>query len=151
MRAYYRIYGKEGHRFRGSWQASAKINLNNGMTVETWCFDRTGSHDYADMEISCELNHNFMVAELYEELFRQLDDGIFEGCRYGGVEKLKYSYFWSTGCPTDKAFNAMVAKYETILNNYAVDGPIITYGLPGVFDSFEPAFYGHRFTARKRC
>lgn len=148
MRAFYRIYGKEGHRFRGSWQASTKINLDNGMTIETWCFDRTGSHDYADMEISCESNHDFIAPELYQELFSQLDDGLFEGCRYGGVEKLKYSYFWSAGCPTNKTFNEAVASYEHMLNCYAHDGRMIPY-VDDKTHCYAPLFYGNKFTVKK--
>lgn len=148
MRAMYRIYGREGHRFKGSWQASSKIALDNGMTIETWCFDRTGTHDYADMEVTADF---VSPADLYDEMQNQLDDGVFECCNYGKIEKLKYSYFWSSGCPTTKSFNSAVATFETLLNNYCIDGPVLHYGLPGVTDCFEPVFHGNRFTARKRC
>lgn len=149
MRALYRIYGREGHRFKGSWQASTKIALDNGITVETWCFDRTGTHDYVDMEVTADFAS---PADLYEEMRTQLDDGIFECCNYGKIEKIKYTYFWSLGCPTTKTFNSAVATFEELLNNYSIDGPVLHYGLPGVTDCYEPVFYGCRFTARKkRC
>lgn len=148
MRAMYRIWGREGHRQKASWQKSVKFALDNGMSIETWCFDRTGTHDYVDVEITSQ---SCSPHELYDELDAQLDDGIFECCNYGKIERLKYSYFWSSGCPTTKTFNSAVATFETLLNNYSIDGPVLHYGHPGVTDCFEPVFYGCRFTARKRC
>lgn len=146
MRACYRVWGKDGHRQKASWQASTVFNTSDGYTIKTWCFDKTGSHDYVDVEIT----HPYCQAsDLCDELDAQLSDGIFECCHYGKIEKLKYSYFWSVGCPTTKSFNSAVATYEEILNNYAVDGPVVHYGLPGVTGCFEPVFHGRRFTVRK--
>lgn len=145
MRAMYRIYGREGHRFKGSWQASTKIALDNGMTIETWCFDRTGTHDYVDMEVTAD---SVSSADLYEEMQTQLDDGVFECCNYGKVETLKYSYFWSVGCPTNKTFNEAVAHYEYMLNCYACDDAMIPYVGDNVH-FYVPVFYGNRFTVKK--
>lgn len=145
MRALYRVYGKDGHRFKGSWQASTKIALENGMSIETWCFDRTGSHDYADIEVTADFGG---PADLFNEMETQLDDGVFECCNYGKVEKLKYSYFWSTGCPTNKTFNEAVARYEYMLNCYACDGALIPY-LDDNVHFYVPAFHGNRFTVKK--
>lgn len=145
MRAMYRIWGKEGHRQRASWQKSAMFATCDGYTVETWCFDRTGTHDYADIEVTAD---SVSPADLYEEMQTQLDDGVFECCNHGKVEKLKYSYYWSIGCPTSKDFNKAVALYEDMLNCYAFDGSMIPY----VNDNahiYVPVFHGNRFTVKK--
>lgn len=147
MRAMYRIWGKDGHRQKASWQKSVKITLDNGMTVETWCFDRTGTHDYVDMEVTADF---VGPAELYEEMQTQLDDGVFECCNYGKIEKLRYSYFWSSGCPTNKTFNETVASYEYMLNCYAYDGCMIPY-VDDKTHFYIPVFHGNRFTVQKGC
>lgn len=144
MRAMYRIYGKEGHRQKASWQKSVKFTTFDGYTIETWCFDKTGTHDYIDMEVSCL---HCTASDLYDEMQAQLDDGVFECCNYGKVEKLKYSYYWSNGCPTSKDFNKAVALYEDMLNNYATDEGIIPYSDPCNSDYYVPVFSGSRFTA----
>lgn len=145
MKAMYRIWGQRGHRFKGSWQASTKIELDNGMTVETWCFDRTGSHEYVDMEVTGDY---VSPADLYDELQTQLDDGVFECCSYGKIEKLKYSYYWTNGCPTNKDFNEAVVSYEHILNCYAIDGGLIPY-VNDNMHFYVPEFHGNRFTVRR--
>lgn len=145
MRAIYRIWGREGHRQKASWQKSAKIALDNGMMIETWCYDRTGTHDYVDMEVTA----NFVSpADLYEEMQIQLDDGVFECCNYGKIEKLKYSYFWSDGCPTNKTFNEAVASYEYMLNCYAFDDKMIPY-VDDNIHFYVPVYCGNRFTVKK--
>ena len=145
MRAMYRIYGKEGHRQRASWQKSVKFTTYDGFTIETWCFDKTGTHDYIDMEVS-SLHRTAMY--LYEEMQTQLDDGILECCNYGKIEKLKYSYYWSNGCPTTKDFNEAVASYEYMLNCYAFDGKIIPY-VDDKTHCYVPLFNGNKFTVKK--
>lgn len=146
MRAMYRIWGKDGHRQKASWQKSIKLTLDNGMTIETWCFDRTGTHDYVDMEVTADF---VGPADLYEEMQVQLDDGVFECCNYGKVEKLKYSYFWSAGCPTTKTFNSAVETFERLLNNYSIDSPVLSYGFLSKTDCYVPVFHGNRFTVKK--
>lgn len=145
MRAYYRIYSKEGNRQKASWQKSVKFTTSDCYTIETWCFDRTGSRDYADMEVTADF---VSPADLYEEMQTQLDDGVFECCDYGKIEKLKYSYFWSSGCPTNKVFNEAVAHYEYMLNCYAYDGAMIPYVDDNVH-YYLPVFHGSRFTVKK--
>ena len=143
MRAMYRVWGKEGHRQKASWQKSVKFTTNDGYTIETWCFDRTGTHDYVYMEVTAK---SVSPADLYEEMQTQLDDGVFECCNYGNVEKVKYSYYWSNGCPTTKEFNKAVALYEDMVNNYANDEGIIPYSdsCTGVY--YVALFRGNRFT-----
>lgn len=145
MRAMYRIWGKEGHRQKASWQKSVKFTTCDGYTIETWCFDRTGTHGYVDMEVTAD---TVSSAELYEEMQTQLDDGVFECCNYGNIEKLKYSYYWTDGCPTNKDFNVAVASYEHILNCYAIDGEIIPYVNDNIH-FYVPEFHGNRFTVRR--
>ena len=145
MRAMYRIWGREGHRQKASWQKSIKIALDNGMTIETWCCDRTGTHDYVELEVT---GNAVIPADLYEEMQAQLDDGVFECCNYGNVEKIKYSYFWSSGCPTNKTFNEAVAQYEYMLNSYACDGAYIPY-MEDTEHFYKPVFHGNRFTVKK--
>ena len=145
MRAMYRVWGKYGHRQKASWQKSVKFTTKDGYTIETWCFDRTGTHDYVDMEVIADsVSH----ADLYEEMQIQLDDGVFECCEYGKVEKLTYSYYWTNGCPTNKTFNKTVANYEEILNCYAFDGGMIAY-CDGKTHCYVPVFNGNRFTFKK--
>ena len=73
MRAIYRIWGKDGHRQKASWQKSLKLTTYDGFNIETWCFDHTGTHDYIDIEVS---RLNCTAMDLYEEMQTQLDDGI---------------------------------------------------------------------------
>lgn len=145
MRAIYRIWGKDGHRQKASWQKSVKFTTNDGYTIETWCFDRTGTHEYVDIEVKADL---VSPADLYEEMQTQLDDGVFECCNYGKIEKLRYSYYWSNGCPTNKTFNDAVASYEYMLNCYAFDGGMIPY-VDDKTHCYVPVFHGNRFTVKK--
>lgn len=145
MRAIYRIWGKEGHRQKASWQKSVKFTTSDGYTIETWCFDRTGTHDYVDMEVSCD---NCKASDLYDEMLVQLEDGVLECCNYGKIEKLKYSYYWSDECLTDKGFNSAVESFENTLNNYAIDLPYLPY-LQHMGDWYIPVFSGRRFTMKK--
>lgn len=145
MRAMYRIWGKDGHRQRASWQKSVKFTTNDCYTIETWCFDRTGTHDYVDMEVKADL---VSPADLYEEMQTQLDDGVFKCCNYGKVEKLKYSYYWSNDCPIIKDFNDAVASYEYMLNCYAFDGTMIPY-VDDKTHCYVPLFNGNKFTVNK--
>lgn len=147
MRAMYRIWGKEGHRQKASWQKSVKFTTPDGYIIETWCHDKTGTHDYVDMEVAC---WHCTASDLYDEMQTQLDDGILECCNYGKIEKLKYSYYWSVGCPTSKEFNEAVALYEDMLNNYASDEGIIPFIDANIYDYYVPVFSGNRFTAEKR-
>lgn len=144
----YRIWGKEGHRQKASWQKSVIVTTKDGYTIETWCFDKTGTHEYIDMEVS---RLHCTAMDLYEEMQTQLDDGFLECCNYGKIEKLKYSYYWSTGCPTNIDFNNAVSLYEDILNNYASDEGIIPYIDQYTNDYYVPLFHGNKFTAVKRC
>lgn len=148
MRAMYRVWGKEGHRQKASWQKSVRFTTNDGYTIETWCFDRTGTHDYVDIEVTADL---VSPADLYEEMQTQLDDGVFECCNYGKIEKLKYSYYWTPGCLINKTFNGAVASYEYMLNCYAFDGIMIPY-VDNETHFYAPVFHGNRFTVKeKRC
>lgn len=146
MRAMYRVWGKDGHRQKASRQSSVKITTYDGFTIETWCFDKTGTHDYIDIEVS---RMHCKASDLYDELQTQLDDGILECCNYGKVERVKYSYYWSNGCPTSKDFNEAVALYEDMVNNYATDEGFIPYIDPCTSDYYVPVFRGNRFTVKK--
>ena len=141
----YRIFGKNGHRQKASWQKSVKFTTYGGFNIETWCFDRTGTHDYVDMEVVADL---VSPADLYEKMKIQLDDGVFESCNYGKIEKLKYSYYWTPECPTSKTFNDAVASYEYMLNYYAYDGTMIPY-IDDKTHFYSPVFHGNRFTIKK--
>ena len=145
MRAMYRVWGKEGHRQKASWQKSVNFTTDDGYTIETWCFDRTGTHDYVDIEVVAD---SVSPADLYEEMQTQLDDDVFECCNYGKVEKLNYSYYWSNGCPATKDFNEAVASYEYMLNCYAFDGSMIPY-IDDNAHIYVPVFNGSRFTVKK--
>lgn len=146
MRVMYRIWGEEGHRQKASWQKSVKFTTYDGYTIETWCFDKSGTHDYIDIEVS---RLHCKASDLYEEMQTQLDDGILECCNYGKIEKLKYSYYWCNGCPTTKDFNDAVSLYEDMLNNYSTDYDIIPYIDTYTHDYYLPVFNGNRFTVVK--
>ena len=141
----YRVWGKEGHRQKASWQKSVKFTTYDGYTIETWCFDRTGTHEYVDIEVTAD---TVGPEDLYEEMQIQLDVGVFEYCNHGKIEKLKYSYYWSDGCPTHKAFNEAVASYEYMINCYAFDGGVIPY-FDGKSHCYVPVFCGNKFTVKK--
>lgn len=141
----YRIYGKDGHRQKVSWQKSVRFTTHDGYIIETWCFDKTRTHDYIDMEVS---RLDCTAMDLYEEMQTQLYDGVFECCNYGNIEKLNYSYYWTHGCPTNKEFNNAVALYEYMLNCYAFDGGMIPY-VDDKTHCYVPVFHGNKFTVKK--
>lgn len=146
MRAMYRIWGKEGHRQKASWQKSVKFTTPDGYIIETWCHDKTGTHDYVDVEVA---RLHCTASDLYDEIQTQLDDGIFECCNYGKIEKLKYSYYWSVGCPTSKEFNEAVGMYEDMLNNHASDEGIILFIDANTYNYYVPVFHGNRFSVKR--
>lgn len=144
-RAMYRVWGKDGHRQKASWQKSVKFTTYDDYTIETWCYDKTETHDYIDIEVT---HDNSKACDLYNEMLTQLEDGILECCNYGRIEKLKYSYYWSCGCLTNKVFNSAVASFESALNNYAVEMPILPYTLK-TNEWYVPVFRHQRFTMKK--
>jgi len=121
-RAMFRVWGKEGHRQKASWMASVSFTCKDGVHIETWGYDRTGSHEYVDIEF---IISDESCTTIDDELDAQLYDGVFECCNVGKIERLKYTYYWTTGLPTSRTFNNFVYQYEKMLNEQKIDGVAI--------------------------
>lgn len=82
----FRVYGKEGHRFRGSFFESRILSLSGSPAVimNVINSDITGTNEYSVLKFTC------MFDELPNEAFEhiaevQAYDGIFECCTIGDI------------------------------------------------------------------
>lgn len=84
---FYKIYGKEGHRQKMSFEESKSYDFSkNGNIREVTILnsDILGHNDFSIIQITRNT-----LAEVKAELQSQLEDGLFECCNYGKVEELK--------------------------------------------------------------
>lgn len=84
----WKVYGMDGHRQRQSFGASECLDLINGpyarnIQIAIEREDITGTNDCVIIRVTGE-NAESCVSEFN----RQLDDGIFENCRYGKIEEI---------------------------------------------------------------
>ena len=79
----WRVYGAEGHRQKESFCDSSRDDFSTKdkvRIIEVDNFDRTGTHAYSIIRITCDT-----YKECSKELLGQLGDGVFENCRHGAV------------------------------------------------------------------
>lgn len=76
----YRIYGRDNHRQRASFEPSTVI-VDDGRSITFICSDVTQTNKYVDV-IICGKE----VCEMRDLLSGQLLDGFFENCCIGKIE-----------------------------------------------------------------
>ena len=82
----WKIYGREGHRQRESFNQSYKYDFtkgNNTRIIEVDNSDKTGTNEYSVVRITRNTNE-----ECLSELEGQLSDGIFENLRTEKIEEV---------------------------------------------------------------
>lgn len=82
----FKITGAEGHRHKASFGASRHFDWSKEdfpRVVEVFCADVLETHQYIVLRVSASTD-----AEARHECQSQVDDGLFEGCRYGKIEEL---------------------------------------------------------------
>lgn len=82
----WKVYGKEGHRQRESFNKSQKYDFTEGndvRVIEVENSDKTGTNEYSIIKITRNTHE-----ECENELFGQIDDGVFENSRVGEVEEI---------------------------------------------------------------
>lgn len=76
----YRVFGRDGHRQRVSFGKSYSFTTFEDVDIKCFCEDETGSNDYVDVVITAK---DYKTA--FDQMEKQLSDGIFENSRYGKV------------------------------------------------------------------
>lgn len=76
----YRVFGRDGHRQRVSFGKSYSFTTFEDVDIKCFCEDKTGSNDYVDVVITAK---DYKTA--FDQMEKQLSDGIFENSRYGKV------------------------------------------------------------------
>ena len=82
----WKIYGREGHRQRESFNQSCKYDFTKGndtRIIEVDNSDKTGTNEYSVVRITRNTNE-----ECLSELEGQMSDGIFENSRIGKIEEV---------------------------------------------------------------
>ena len=82
----WKIYGMEGHRQKESFNSSKTYDFSrDGVTriVEVENSDKTGTNEYTILRITRDT-----AEDCENELWGQIDDGIFENCRTGRIEEV---------------------------------------------------------------
>lgn len=89
---YFKIYGNDGHRQRESFNDSTSFTTRNGMKIEVYNSDKTGTNEYSILAIDDSKNKNKDV-NIENELQAQLDDGVFENSRFGKIVEISKNEF----------------------------------------------------------
>lgn len=107
----FRVYGKEGHRFRGSFFETRSLLLSGvpSVIMDVINSDITETNDYSILKFTC------MFGELSNEEFEhmaevQAYDGIFECCAIGNIVEVAL-YDIKIRC----------GRYTTSLNNLTIE------------------------------
>ena len=107
----FRVYGKEGHRFRGSFFESRILSLSGfpAVIMNVINSDITGTNEYSVLKFTC------MFGELPNEAFEhiaevQVYDGIFECCTIGDIVEVPL-YDIKIRC----------GRFTTFLNNLTIE------------------------------
>lgn len=82
----WKIYGREGHRQRESFNQSCKYDFTKGddtRIIEVDNSDKTGTNEYSVVRITRNTSEECLF-----ELEGQLYDGIFENSRTGKIEEV---------------------------------------------------------------
>lgn len=80
----FKVYGEEGHRFKGSFDESVVMDFSKGNDVriiEIENSDKTGTNDYSIVRITRN-----SARECVDEFFTQMSDGFYEGSKIGKYE-----------------------------------------------------------------
>lgn len=126
----FRVYGKEGHRFRGSFFETRSLLLSGvpSVIMDVINSDITETNDYSILKFT------YMFGELANEAFEhmaevQAYDGIFECCTIGDIVEVPL-YDIKIRC----------GRYTTSLNNLTIEEVSKirkTYNEKGLFFSFH--------------
>lgn len=126
----FRVYGKEGHRFRGSFFETRSLLLSGvpSVIMDVINSDMTETNDYSILKFTC------LFGELPNEAFEhmaevQAYDGIFECCTIGDIVEVPL-YDIKIRC----------GRYTTSLNNLTIEEVSKirkTYNEKGLFFSFH--------------
>lgn len=82
----FRVYGKEGHRFRGSFFETRSLSLSGDPAVimDVINSDITGTNEYSILKFTCTFGE--LPNEAFEHMAEvQAYDGIFECCTIGDI------------------------------------------------------------------
>lgn len=120
----FRVYGKEGHRFRGSFFESRILLLSGfpAVMMNVINSDITGTNEYSILKFTC------MFGELSNEEFEhmaevQAYDGIFECCAIGNiVEAPLYDIKIRCGRSTTISNNLTIEEVSKIRKTYNEKG-----------------------------
>ena len=107
----WRVYGRGDNDQELSYEPSEYWDFstaNETRIIDVRAFDKTGSHKYVDVEITCDT-----YGACYSEFNGQLTDGLFENYDYGEIEEL--------GCGFSVVVNGTDPgeKFQDIYNNIA--------------------------------
>ena len=76
----FKVFGRDGHHQRMSFQPSGTHTTWSGRIVEILNSDVTGTNDYSIVRISSTTSEDCLNG-----IYSQVDDGYFEGARVGRV------------------------------------------------------------------
>lgn len=120
----FRVYGKEAHRFRGSFFETRSLLLSGlpSVIMDVINSDITETNDYSILKFTC------MFGELSNEEFEhmaevQAYDGIFECCTIGNiVEVALYDIKMRCGRYTTSLNNLTIEEVSKIRKTYNEKG-----------------------------
>lgn len=107
----FRVYGKEGHRFRGSFFETRRLLLSGvpSVIMDVINSDITGTNEYSILKFTCVFGE--LPNEAFEHMAEvQAYDGIFECCTIGGIVEVPL-YDIKIRC----------GRFTTISNNWTID------------------------------
>lgn len=84
----WRVYGRDGHRIKESFNKSYMYDFSRDgdvRIIEVLNSDKTGTNDYCVVRITRNA-----ATECGAELDGQISDGIFENCKIGKIVEIKY-------------------------------------------------------------
>lgn len=107
----FRVYGKEGHRFRGSFFETRSLLLNGvpSVIMDVINSDITGTNEYSILKFTCVFGE--LPNEAFEHMAEvQVYDGIFECCTIGDIVEVPL-YDIKIRC----------GEFTTFLNNLTIE------------------------------
>ena len=107
----FRVYGKEGHRFRGSFFETRTLSLSvvPAVIMDVLNSDITGTNEYSVLKFTCVFGE--LPNEAFEHMAEvQAYDGIFECCTIGDIVEVPL-YDIKIRC----------GRFTTFLNNLTIE------------------------------
>lgn len=107
----FRVYGKEGHRFRGSFFETRSLSLSGvpAVIMDVINSDITGTNEYSVLKFTCMFGE--LPIQAFEHMAEvQAYDGIFECCTIGDIVEVPL-YDIKIRC----------GRYTTSLNNLTIE------------------------------